>query len=117
VERPIDFSRDRHMLCGQCGRRWAVDLDSIDRWEEGKESCPGSSVACEAATASRVTVDPDDPSLNDEDVGRLTWYHTTAHPGLAELTQETRRSMGGDRRVREATALGWVLPYSPNPQR
>jgi hypothetical protein len=32
MERPIDFSRERHMLCGQCGRQWVVDLDWIDRW-------------------------------------------------------------------------------------
>jgi hypothetical protein len=80
MERPIDFSRNRHMLCEQCGRRWAVNLDWIDRWDEGRESCPGCGVTCEAATAPRVTVDPDDLALDDDDVSRLTWYHTTTHP-------------------------------------
>ena len=28
MERPIDFSPGRHMLCGGCGRRFLVDLDA-----------------------------------------------------------------------------------------
>ncbi|MGW1339467.1 hypothetical protein ACWCOV_00325 [Kribbella sp. NPDC002412] len=42
MERPIDFSRDRHMLCGGCGQRFLVDLDWIDRWEQGQESAPAA---------------------------------------------------------------------------
>jgi hypothetical protein len=46
-----------------------------------------------------VTVDPDYVALHDEDVGRLTSYHTTIHPdwprqdfdSAADLTEETRK--------------------------
>ncbi|MEU6485820.1 hypothetical protein [Streptomyces sp. NPDC046887] len=36
MERQIDFSRDRRMLCGACGHQWRVDLDWTERWEQGK---------------------------------------------------------------------------------
>lgn len=42
MERQIDFSRDRHMLCGGCAHRFIVDLDWIDRWEQGQEKCPAA---------------------------------------------------------------------------
>jgi len=107
VERPIDFSRKRYMLCGQCGRKWVVDLDWIDRWERALETCPGCGVTCEEETAPRVTVDPDDPALTDEKVSRLVWYHTSTQPNwpahdfdpAAKLTKLTRQMMGGDDRV------------------
>lgn len=95
------------MLCGQCGRQWVVDLDWIDRWEQGQESCPGCGLTCEVETAPRVTVDPDDPALDDENVAQLIWYHTSTQPDwptqdfdpAAELTEETRQRMGGDHHV------------------
>ena len=95
------------MLCGQCRREWVVDLDWIDRWEQALETCPGCGVTCDVETAPRVTVDPDDPALTDEDVGRLVWYHTSTRPDwpprdfdpAAELTQETRQRMGGEHQV------------------
>lgn len=107
MERPIDFFRSRHMLCGQCGRRWVVDLDWIDRWEQALESCPDCGVTCEVETAPRVTVNPDDPALRDEHVAQLNWYHTSTQPDwptgdfdpAADLTQEARQRMGGDHRV------------------
>ncbi|TCC64757.1 hypothetical protein E0H73_10385 [Kribbella pittospori] len=106
MERPIDFSRDRYMLCGGCGLRFLVDLDWIDRWEQGQEKCPGCRMTCEHEDAPRVTVDPADLALDDS-VTRLFWYHTSTQPDwptkdfdpAAGLTAETRRLMGGDRRV------------------
>lgn len=107
MERPIDFSPGRHMLCGGCGRRFLVDLDWIDRWEQGQEKCPGCGMTCEHEDAPRVTVDPADPALDDDRVTWLFWYHTSTQPDwptkdfdpVARLTAETRLMMGGDRRV------------------
>lgn len=107
MERLIGFSRNRHMLCGQCGRQWVVNLDWIDRWEQGREDCPGCGVTCEVEAAPRVTVDPHDPALNDENVAQLHWYHTSTQPDwptqdfnpAAGLTDDTRRRMGGDHHV------------------
>jgi hypothetical protein len=112
MERRIDFSRDRHMLCGRCGHRWVVDLDWIDRWEQGRESCPGCGTTCEHEHSPRVTVDPDDPALDDDQVARLAWYHTSTHPDwparqfdpVAELTALTRSRMGGEDTVAECAA-------------
>jgi hypothetical protein len=103
VERRIDFSRTRYMLCAQCGHHWDVDLDWIDRWDQAKESCPGCGLTCEAETAPRVTIDPNDLALSDDNVAHLTWYHTSTQPDwptpnfdpAAELTEETRLRMGG----------------------
>jgi hypothetical protein len=107
MERLIDFSRDRHMLCGSCGQRFLVGLDWIDRWVQGQEKCPGCALTCEHEDAPRVTVDPADPALDDDRVSRLSWYHTSTHPDwpskdfdpAAGLTAETRQLMGGDQRV------------------
>lgn len=92
------------MLCGQCGRRWIVDLEWIERWEQALESCPGCGLTCEAETAPKVTIDPGDPALSDDNVAKLIWYHTSTQPDwpardfdpAAELTEETRQRMGGD---------------------
>jgi hypothetical protein len=107
VERQIDFSRERQMLCGHCDHRWRVDLDWIDRWEQGGEKCPGCGLTCEHEDAPRVTVDPGDPALDDEGVARFSWYHTSTQPDwptrdfdpAAVLAPETRRMMGGEQRV------------------
>lgn len=71
MERRIDFSRDRRMLCGACGHQRRVDLDWIDRWEQGEETCPGCGMTCEHEDSPRVTVDPDDPALDDDRVARF----------------------------------------------
>lgn len=107
IERAIDFNRDRHMLCGACGRRWTVDLEWIERWDQGFETCPGCGVDCTKETSPRVTVDSDDPALDDADVPRLAWYHTSTHADwprrdidpAAGLTRETKQRMGGDAHV------------------
>ncbi|MBB1259124.1 hypothetical protein [Streptomyces alkaliterrae] len=108
MERRIDFSRDRRMLCGACGHQWRVDLDWIDRWEQGEETCPGCGMTCEHEDSPRVTVDPDDPALDDR-VARFFWYHTSTQPDwptrnfdpAADLTSGTRMMMGGEQRVAE----------------
>ena len=112
MERPIDFSRDRHMLCGSCDQRFLVDLDWIDRWEQRQEKCPGCALTCEHENAPRVTVDPADPALDESRVARLTWYHTSTHPDwpttdfdpAADLTAETRQRMGGHQPVADWAA-------------
>jgi hypothetical protein len=65
------------MLCGQCSHQWIADLDWIDRWDQALESCPGCGVTCEAEIAPRVTVDPHDLALTEDNVARLIWYHTS----------------------------------------
>ncbi len=107
MERPIRFARNRYMLCEPCRLEWVVDLEWIDRWERATESCPRCGVTCEAENSARVTVDPDDSALVDENVARLTWYHTSTQSDwpmedfdpAAGLTEEARQMMGGDRRV------------------
>lgn len=97
------------MLCGGCGHRWAVDLEWIERWDQGDERCPGCGVDCTKEEAPRVTIDPTDPALVDEDVARLSWYHTSTHADwpprdidpAAGLTVQTILMMGGDARVAE----------------
>lgn len=111
MERTIDFSRKRDMLCDRRGLTWLVDLEWIDTWEQALERCPGCGVTCEAEDAARVTVDSKDAALRDLDVPDLAWYHTTTQPDWptpsfdlgARLTPETRLRMGGDRHVE-----GWV---------
>jgi hypothetical protein len=91
----------------QCSCQRVVDLDWIDRWDQGLERCPGCGVTCEVESAPRVTVDPDDPAMSDGNGAQLTWYHTSTQADwptpdfdpTAELTQETRRRMGGDHHV------------------
>lgn len=95
------------MLCGGCGHEFVVDLDWIDRWEQSGEKCTGCGLTCEHEDAPRVTVDPDDPALDDAEVARFAWYHTSTQPDwptksfdpAAGLTLETRMRMGGDRHV------------------
>lgn len=107
MERPIDFSRDRDMLCANCERQFHVSLGWIDSWKQGHGECPGCQLTCEHELAPRVTVDPDDPAL---DVGRVPdfyWYHSSTHSdwppiGLdpaAGLTPATVARMGGTQRV------------------
>jgi hypothetical protein len=107
MERQIDFSRDRHMLCGSCWHGFRADLDWIDRWEQAKETCLGCGVTCEDEDAPRVTVSPADPALDDDRVAQFPWYHTSTRPDwptkdfdpAAVLTPQTRRRMGSDQRV------------------
>lgn len=107
MERPIDFWRDRRMLCGGCGHEFVVDLNWIDRWEQSGEKCPGCGLTCEHEDAPRVTVDPDDPALGDDKIAQFSWYHTSTQPDwptkdfdpAAVLTPETRLRMGGDEHV------------------
>jgi hypothetical protein len=107
MERRIDFARERQMLCGICGHRWAVGLDWIDRWEQANETCPGCGTTCEHEDSPRVTVDPGDPVLDDVQVARFSWYHTSTQPDwptkdfdpAAILTRETRLMMGGGESV------------------
>lgn len=112
VERQIDFSRERQMLCGTCDQRWTVDLDWIDRWNQSQETCPGCGMNCEHEHSPRVTVDPNDAALDDQEVARFAWYHTSTQPDwptrvydpAAGLTTRTRKMMGGDERVAEWAA-------------
>lgn len=95
------------MLCSGCGHELVVDLDWIDRWEQSGEKCAGCGLTCEHEDAPRMTVDPDEPALDDAEVARFAWYHTSTQTDwptksfdpAAALTPETRMRMGGDRHV------------------
>ncbi len=50
MERQIDFSRERQMLCGMCDHRWTVDLDWTDRWKQSQETCPGCGTSTSTST-------------------------------------------------------------------
>lgn len=103
MERRIDFSHQRHMLCGGCDHRFVVGLDWIDRWEQGGEKCLGCDLTGEHEDAPRVTVDPDDPALDDGRVAQFFWYHTSTQPDwpsrafdpASGFTPEMRMRMGG----------------------
>ncbi|MBS4102759.1 hypothetical protein [Tsukamurella paurometabola] len=112
MERRIDFSRDRYMLCDRCGQRWCVDLAWLERWGEGAERCPGCGINCEPENAPRVTVDPDDVALDDNLVTGLFWYHTSTYPDWptrnfdpgADLDARTQELMGGPQAVADWSA-------------
>lgn len=106
MERSVDFNRDRRMACRQCGREWTVDLEWVERWNQGDEECPGCGTTCEAENAAQFTVREDDPALDHGVTTQLAWYHTTTYPDwpptidfAASLTDDTRRMMGGDEAV------------------
>lgn len=107
MDRPIDFSRKRHMLCGHCGDQHRVSPEWIHSWQRGNERCPGCGITCEHEDRARPTVDPDDPALDDGAVPQLFWYHTSTHSDwpstsfdpASDLTDQEKRMMGGAHRV------------------
>lgn len=107
MDRPIDFSRDRYMICGNCSHRFCVSLDWIDSWVQGNDLCPGCGLTCEHENAPRVTLDPDDVALDRDLVPSLFWYHSSTHQDwprsdfdpAAELTSTVRKMMGGEQGV------------------
>lgn len=111
MERPVDFTRDRRMRCGECGHTWTVDLEWVDRWSQGDEACSGCGTTCEAETAARFTIREDDPALDVSVAKRLTWYHTSTRPDwptaidfAATLEEDTQRRMGSVSRWAERQA-------------
>lgn len=107
MERPVDFSRDRDMLCANCERQFRVRLDWIDRWRQGHEECPRCGLTCEHEDAPKVTVDSDDPALDTGRVPDLFWYHSSTHSDwppvdfdpAAGLDPEIVARMGGPQRA------------------
>jgi len=85
MERQIDFSRVRHLLCGSCGHRWLVDLDWIERWKQGREECPGCRMTCEHGIGPGGR-SPDDSALDDD---KVRVFRTTP---VRSLTAEARLS-------------------------
>ncbi len=103
MDRPVNFDRERLMRCGECGHEWLVDLDWLERWDCTQEACPTCGTNCESETGARVTVDRDDPALDDNVVYQFDWYHTStsadwpATPDFAtHLTDETKMMIGGE---------------------
>ena len=79
-ERPINFFRDRYMLCHQCGHIFTANLEILEALELVEESCPACGITCKDEESPRVTADPYDPILDPENVNRFTWYHTSTIP-------------------------------------
>lgn len=80
IERPVTFAYDLRMRCAQCGR--ASQLSGADYLRLNDEA--GAHMSCEHCAASihygpRVAAirDTSDPALEDAQVGRLAWYHTS----------------------------------------
>ena len=103
MERPVNFDRDRLLRCGECRHEWLAGLDWLERWDCSQEACPNCGTNCESETGARVTVDLDEPALDDNLVHQFDWYHTSvsanwpATPDFAtHLTDETKLMMGGD---------------------
>lgn len=114
VERPVDFSRDRQLLCRRCSHSWTVDLAWLERWRSAEECCPNCQVTCEAEDAGGVTVADGDPALNDDLVREFFWYHTTTESDwpapidfASRLEERTQQIMGGEERV-----AAWALRQS-----
>ena len=106
MDRVVDFGRDRHMRCGNCGHMWTVDLEWVERWNEGNEACGECGTNCEAETSARFICADDDPALVEGTAIELAWYHTSTHSNwpptidfARSLSDETRRRMGGDQGV------------------
>lgn len=104
VERPINFSHERNMACANCGHRWRVTPDWLVQWDRGEEQCPRCGVDCLHEQPPRVTIDSDDPALDDEAALGLAWYHTTTHPDwpardfdpAANLTEQDKLDLDAD---------------------
>lgn len=109
VDRAVDFTRERAMLCAACGASFSAGLDWIETFSLGEHGCPRCGLTCEHEGGPQVTVRSDDVSLIDSQVAGLAWYHTSTgvdwpsasfDPARA-LTPSTIRRMGGARVVAE----------------
>lgn len=79
IERPVDFSKHRILLCKNCKYRAAFPHSWIDLWEQGKETCPSCRI--ESSHQRRAVYDWDHSDLITDisKVLNLNWYHTTTH--------------------------------------
>jgi hypothetical protein len=90
------------MQCSACDSHWVVNGDWLERWQYGDESCPGCGAAAGDTPSARVTVDPNDPAMDDDTATHAAWYHTSTHPDwprqaldpLADLDDATKRHIG-----------------------
>lgn len=107
MERPVNFARDRDMLCANCERHFRVSFDWISRWEQGHEECPGCGLTCEHEDAPKVTVDPYDLALDAGRVPDFFWYHSSTRSDwppfdldpASDLDPVVVARMGGAQRV------------------
>lgn len=80
IERPVDFARDRHMLCRACGHEWIASSQWVHDFYLSKTTgCPECKEGCESSSRPRVTHDPKDPVLDDAFAVSVNWYHTSTH--------------------------------------
>lgn len=112
VDRRPDFYRLRSTRCAGCGHEQAVDASWLARWSHLEEVCPGCRADCTEGAATRLVTDPAEPALDNDQVLRLSWWHTSTEPHwpsadfdpLARLSINTRQRMGG-----EEAAQGWAI--------
>ncbi|USR78814.1 hypothetical protein [Arcanobacterium pinnipediorum] len=93
LERDIDFGRARRMRCGRCGHEELVSHDWVESWEQGKEFCPGCGIDCTEEDRARPTYEPDDPSIVDESVSQMFWYHTSTIPDWPQKDFDPREKL------------------------
>ncbi|MGQ4560640.1 hypothetical protein ACUH90_02165 [Dermabacteraceae bacterium P7054] len=79
IERVIDFSKPRVLLCQRCKYRAAFSQSWIDRWGQGEESCPSCGVNSDSPERADYDWDRSDLAADDDIVLDLNWYHTTTH--------------------------------------
>lgn len=77
MERPIDFFRDRNMLCDNCGKCFVAKLEWYESWDAYGEDCPYCGVEFKEEKALKTVVAPTDPMLEKAMVAQCFWYHTT----------------------------------------
>lgn len=103
VDRRPDFYRSRSTRCAGCGHEQAVDTDWLVRWSHLEEVCPGCRADCTDGAATRLVTDSAEPALDDNQVLRLSWWHTSTESDwpsadfdpLARLSIIARQRMGG----------------------
>lgn len=89
------------MKCGACTHEWDATVDWLDRFDQGKEGCPGCGTDCRGEDRPDFTAAPDDPAHDEATTRDLTWYHSSTHAvwpdrdfdAASDLTEETRHRM------------------------
>lgn len=81
IERPVDFAHGFRMRCETCKTsNWLTEED----WQSSPDAmapCSGCGDEYHFGPAVIDLRDPEDPTLDDQKLPELAWYHTTNDPG------------------------------------
>lgn len=100
IERAIDFDRLLYMRCGYCRHEWSVDANWLDRFDQGKESCPECGTDCQTEDRPDFWAPGGDPACDDSLVRNLYWYHTSAQPNWPNRTLDPAARLTEDSKLR-----------------